>query len=95
MLMEKIIGAAGLRHTGTFFYKSGMPQAYADDVDIIDRSICEVETAFSKFVEKARSIGLAANESKKKYLVSAPKDSNMGESVEIDDDNFEVVNLFV
>ena len=33
MLMEKIIGAAGLRHTGTFFYKSVMPLAYADDID--------------------------------------------------------------
>ena len=34
ILMEKIICAAGLRHTGTIFYKSIMPLAYADDVDI-------------------------------------------------------------
>ena len=43
ILMEKIICAAGLRHTGTILYKSIMPLAYADDVDIIGRSICEVE----------------------------------------------------
>ena len=59
ILMEKIICAAGLRHTGTIFYKSIMALAYADDVDIIGRSICEVEAAFSKFAEEARSIGLA------------------------------------
>ena len=57
ILMEKIICAASLRHTGTIFYKN------ADDVDIIGRSICEVEAAFSKFAEEARSIGLAVNES--------------------------------
>ena len=39
ILMEKIICAAGLRHTGTIIYKSIMPLAYADDVDIIGRSI--------------------------------------------------------
>ena len=38
ILMEKIIWAAGLRHTGTIFLKSSMPLAYADDVDIIGRS---------------------------------------------------------
>ena len=59
ILMEQIICAAGLRHTATIFYKSIMPLAYADDVDIIGRSICEVEAAFSKFAEEARSIGLA------------------------------------
>ena len=29
-----------------------MPLAYADDVDIMGRSICEVEAAFSKFAEE-------------------------------------------
>ena len=67
--MEKIICAAGLRHTGTIFHKSSMPQAYADDVDIIGRSICELEAAYSKFAEEARSIGLAVNESKTKSLL--------------------------
>ena len=55
-LMEKIICTAGLRHTGTIFYKSIMPLAYADDVDIIGRRDREVAVAFSKFAEEARSI---------------------------------------
>ena len=52
-----------------------MPVAYADDVDIIGRSICEVDAAFSKFAEEARSIGLAVNESKSKLLLSTAKDT--------------------
>ena len=35
ILMEKIICAAALRHTGTIYYKRVMPLAYADVVDII------------------------------------------------------------
>ena len=50
--MGKIISAAGLRHSGTIFYKSIMTLAYADDVDIIGRTICEVEAAFSEFAEE-------------------------------------------
>ena len=55
IFLKKIICAAGLRHTGTIFYKSIMPLAYADNVDIIGRSICEVEAAFSKFAEEMPS----------------------------------------
>ena len=72
-----------------------MPLAYADDLDIIGRSICEVEAAFSMFAEEARSIALAVSESKIKYLVSAAKDSSIGKSIEIDGYNFEVVKDFV
>ena len=86
ILMEKIICAAGLRH---------MPLAYADDVDVIGRSICEVEAAFSKFAEEARSIGLAVNENKTKLFLSTAKDTSIGVCVERDGYNFEVVKDFV
>ena len=78
--MERIICAAGLTHSGTIFYKSIMPLAYADDVDIIGRSICEVKADFSKFAEEARRIGLAVNVSKTKCFVSALKDYSIGDS---------------
>ena len=70
ILIERIICAAGLRHGGTISYKSVMPLAYADDVDIIGRSDSEVAVTFSKFAEEVRSISLAVDESKTKYLVS-------------------------
>ena len=50
IIMQRIIYAAGLRHSGTIFNKS-------------DR---EAAVAFSKFAEEARSIGLAVNGSKTK-----------------------------
>ena len=72
-----------------------MPLAYADDVDIIGRTDREVAVAFSKFAQEARSFGLAVNETKTKYLISAFKDSSIGQCVEIDGYNFEVVKDFV
>ena len=63
--------AAGLRHTDTIFYKSIMPLAYADDIDIIGRSEREVAVEFSKFAQEARSIGFAVNEDKTKFLLSS------------------------
>ena len=56
ILMERIICAAGLRHIFTISYKSGMPLACADDIDIIDRSEREVAVAFSKFAEEANDL---------------------------------------
>ena len=69
--------STSLCKTGTILYKSIMPLAYADDVDIIGRSICEGEAAFSKFAEEARSIGLAVNESETKFLLSTAKDTRI------------------
>ena len=60
-----------------------MPLGYADDIDIIGRSDRKVAVAFSKFAEEARSISLAVNEIKTKYLVPTGKDSSIGESVAI------------
>ena len=70
--MEKIICAAGLRHAGTIFYKSIMRLAYADDADIIGRSICELEDAFSKFAKKARSFSPAVNQPSQRTLYQLP-----------------------
>ena len=81
ILMERIICAAGLRHSGKIVYKTFMP--------LSDR---EVAVAFAKFAQEAWSIGLAVNESKTNHLLYTAKDTSIVESVEID---FEVVKDFV
>ena len=71
ILIERIICAGGLGHSGTVFYKSVMPLACADVVDIIGRNDHEVAVAFAKVAKDARSIGLAVIESKTKLLLSS------------------------
>ena len=86
--MERMICAAGLRHSSIVFYKSVMTLANANDVG---RSGREVAVAFSKFAKEVESIGLAVNESKTKYLLSTAKDTSIWISVEIYGYNFEGV----
>ena len=46
-------------------------------------SLTEVTAKSQSRSEEGRSIGLAVNESKTKYLASAPNDSSIGEFVEL------------
>jgi len=36
--LEKVVRKAGIQMSGTIFYKSVQPPAYADDIDIIKSS---------------------------------------------------------
>ena len=58
ILMERIICAASLRHTGAIFYKSITPLTYTATIHIMGRIELEVAVAFSKFDNEARRIGL-------------------------------------
>ena len=58
-----------------------MPLAYADDVDIIGRGICEVAAAFCKIAAEARSIDPTVNGSKIKFLLPTAKDTSIEVSV--------------
>ena len=61
---------AGVHRKGTIFYKSVQLLAYADDIDIIVRTMREVTTAFSAIERKSAKLGLAVNEGKTKYMLS-------------------------
>jgi hypothetical protein len=95
LVMEKIMRTAELVHNGTIFYKSVMPLAYADDVDIIGRSSREVSAAFTRFEEASKNMGLAVNENKTKYFVSTNGEMNLGTTIPIGSYNFEIVKDFV
>ena len=83
LVMEKIMRTAELVHSGTIFYKSVMPLAYADDVDIIGRSSREVSAAFTRFEEVSKTMGLAVNENKTKYFVSTNGEMNLDTTIQI------------
>ena len=88
---DKVIPYPAISSTALWRKLSARLAYDVDDVDIIGRSICEVEAAFSKYW----SFGLAVNESKTKLLLATAKDTSIGISVEIDCYNFVVVKNFV
>lgn len=62
--LEKAIRTADIVNRGTILNRSIQTLGYADDLDIIGRSIPEVRGAFLKIEEAARRMGLVINEHK-------------------------------
>jgi hypothetical protein len=60
--------------------------AYADDIDIVGRSLEAVHDAYLALDAETAKIGLKINEIETKYMIAA---------VAFGDKNFEVVNAFV
>jgi hypothetical protein len=60
--------------------------AYADDIDIVDRSQSAVQNAYLALEREAAKVGLKINEQKTKYMIAARNDKticDVGQSVAI------------
>jgi sorting nexin-29 len=68
MALEKAIRDAGVQTTGHIFNKSVQLLAYADDIDIIARSLSDLKTAFRALASSAKNMGLEVNGAKTKYM---------------------------
>ena len=68
---------------------------YADDVNILDRSVRTIEKNTEALVEASKEIGLEVNADKTKYMIMS-RDQNAGRSYNIKTDNsfFEGVEEF-
>jgi len=64
--LEKVIRTADVMSRGTILNRSIQILGYADDLDIIGRSISEIRGTFLKIEEAVRRMGLAINENKTK-----------------------------
>ena len=72
--MESVLRKAGVLRNRTIFYKSVQLLAYADDIDIICRTMQYVSAAFSGIERQSAKVGLAFNEGKTKYMLSTSGD---------------------
>ena len=95
-LMESALRKAAVHRNGTIFYKSVQLLAYADDIDIIGRTMREVTAAFSAIERESAKMDLAINEGKMKYMLSTsgvvPR---MGSQITANSYNFDVVKEFI
>ena len=86
----------GVHRNGTIFYKSVQLLAYADDIDIIGRTMRDVTAAFSAIERESAKIGLAVNEGRTKYMLSAsgvvPR---IGSQITANSCNFDIVKEFI
>ena len=68
--MESALRKTGVHRNGTIFYKSVQLFAYADDIDIIGRTMQDITAGFSAIERESTKVGLAVNEGKTKYMLS-------------------------
>lgn len=71
--------------------------AYADDVDIITKSLRKTKEKFSDFANAAENMGLKVSGAKTKFMAVTSKNRvrDAGQNITIDDYNFEAVEEFI
>ena len=68
--LEGVIRRAGLNMRGTIFKKSDQLVCFADDIDVIGRSLETVADQYTRLKREAAPIGLEVNVSKTKYMLA-------------------------
>jgi hypothetical protein len=95
IVLEKIICEANINQYGNIFYESLQLLAYADDIDIISRSLKSLQEATTALDEAARMMGLEINQTKTKYMICGTKKKYVENVFKVKHMTFEQVNSFV
>lgn len=91
-MLEKIIREAHITTEGNLLYKTTHILAYADDIDIVGRSVDAVKEHFVNLERAAKIRGLEVNESKTKFMTTGRYRNR--QNITIDEYNFEAVGSF-
>jgi hypothetical protein len=96
--LEGVIRRAGIDTSGTIYRKSVQLFGFADDIDIVARTLEKMTETYIRLKAEAGRIGLAINASKTKYMRgrgSRENNVNLPPRIQIGGDEFEVVDEFV
>jgi len=92
--LEMIIREANTNERCNIFYKSVQILAYADDTDIISRSLKSLQEVTIALDRAARTMGLEINQAKTKYMICGSKKKNAENVFKVKHMTFERVNSF-
>jgi sorting nexin-29 len=95
--LENIILQANINQHGNthIFYKSVQILAYADDIDIISRSLKSLKDATTTLDKAARMMGLEINQAKTKHMICGTEKRYVENVFRVKHMTFERVNSFV
>jgi sorting nexin-29 len=95
LALGKVIRDADLQVRGNVFYESMQILGYADDLDIVGRSLPAITEAFLALKRYGRKMGLIVNKAKTKYMAAGKACiPNMPSSIIVGDYMFERVDSF-
>jgi hypothetical protein len=90
---EKVIRNSDIQTRRTIFLKTVQILAYADEIDILSRTILGLKEAFLNLEKSARNMGLVINQEKTVYMYSG-KDTTLHQNLATGNDVFKGVDNF-
>ena len=91
--LEKVTRDSGIGIRGTIFFKTVHILAYADDIDLMARTIPGFSEAFLNLEKSARNMGLVINQEKTVYMHSG-NDTTLHQDLAIGNYVFKSVDSF-
>lgn len=93
LALEKVVRESGIQTRGTIYYKSVQLLGYADDLDLMSRTLRDLQSAFSALKLSAEKMGLRINEGKTKYMFNGTSQP-LQPTITLDGMTFEQVECF-
>lgn len=95
LILERVMRRTTVDTNATLMNRSVQVVGYADDLNILGRSVAAVEETFGIIVSEAKKVGLRVNESKTKLMIQSRKRRNGREqNIALANHNLEVVSDF-
>ncbi|KAG8236466.1 hypothetical protein J437_LFUL015472 [Ladona fulva] len=95
LALAHVIRNSGIDTSATLTNKSKQIVGYADDLNILGRSVPSTKEAFGNWETAAKDLGLTVNEHKTKFMLQSRKHRvGNGQNITIGNYNFEGVNNF-
>jgi len=90
LVLEHVIRQLCSDTWGTLEYKSVHKVGYADDINLIGRSLTAVKEVFEDLNKEGKKVGLKINESKTKVLIQANTSRQVEPRINVAGDNVEI-----
>jgi hypothetical protein len=71
LILEKVVRNIDINQGGSIYNRTMQYVAYADDVNLVSRSVLMLSEAFKQLEAESKNAGLTINESKTKYLINS------------------------
>jgi endonuclease/exonuclease/phosphatase family metal-dependent hydrolase/ribosomal protein S28E/S33 len=95
LALEYVIRRIPVDTKGTLLFKSTQVVAYADDINIMARSLVGAKEVLVNLDSSAREVGLRINENKTKVMTQTRRNTPIRQNLTVADYNFENVENFV
>lgn len=97
IVLEKAVRSSNVNVHNTIYRKSVQLVAYADDIDIVARSVRHLEEPFTALRMEAANLGLEVNVDKTKYMVATASTplSTAPQTIQLGETSFNMIDNFV